>query len=111
MSLSFNANAVLLKRDDTTWTEERVKITSVDDIRKIFTPYQSDVSQVNIDKYQKVYYCVKFMKTGVEAKVTDENCETHYMVSPLLLVECDDIKPVDISNEVLEKLKDSIDFY
>ena len=109
--MSFNASALLLKKNDGVWCEDKVEINSVNDILKIFIPYENNVAQVNINKYLKVYYCVQFITDGIEARVTDMDCTTHYMSSPLLLVECDDDKPIKLSDEALKKLKDTIDFY
>lgn len=111
MATDFNAKALLLKRTNEGWVEEEITIDSVNDILKIFKPFENDVSQVNINTFMKVYYCIKFLEDGIQAKVTDMNCETHYMVSPLLLVECDSSKPIDLTEETLKSMKDTILFY
>ena len=48
---------------------------------------------------------------GIDAVVSDMNDDRHYMVSPLLLVQCDDTKPVSISDDILEEIKGTIDFH
>ena len=37
--------------------------------------------------------------------------ETHYMGSPLILVECDDVKPIDITDKVKEEIKERLELY
>lgn len=111
MSLTFCAKAVLLTRGEDGWKKEEVTLKSVEGLRGIFKPFESRVSQVNISKYLKVYYCLDFIKDGMDARTVDMDGDTSYMVSPLLLVECDDEKPINISESCLETLLDSIDFF
>lgn len=112
MSVSFCAKAILKERvAENNWTSREVTISSVQDIRDVFKPYQDDVEQVNLSLNSKVYYCIGFMKEGVEASVKDQDDDKHYMCSPLLLVECDSEKPVDISEKMLNSMEETIDFY
>ena len=47
--MKFNAKAVLLMHE----FEKEVEITSIDDIRSYFSPYECEVTQVNLSKYKK----------------------------------------------------------
>lgn len=112
MSLSFCAKCVLKERvGENNWTSKEFTIRSIQDLRDIFKPHQNDVEQVNLSLNSKVYYSIGFMKDGVDAKVKDQEGDTHYMCSPILLVECDSEKPIDISEKMLNSMVDAIDFY
>ena len=109
--VDFNADAILLKRVDGAWIEEKVFLKNVESIRQIFDPFREDIEQINISKYKKIYYSIGNLVDGIDATVSDMNDDRHYMVSPLLLVQCDDAKPVSISDEILKEIKDAIDFH
>lgn len=110
--MNFNATAVLIRKmENMIWLESYVAIDSVDDIRKLFEPFQDNVTQVNLDINRKIYYSSSFIKDNIEALATDSEGEKHYMVSPLLFVQCDSEKPVVITNDTLKSIKDEITFY
>lgn len=111
--MQFQAKAKLLEKLGDSWESKSVVISSVDDIRNYFKPYQSEVTQVNVSLHEKVYYCSYLIKpTGIEATIIDEiTGEKFYMCSPLLLVQCDNIKPIDITEDCYENIKARIDFY
>ena len=109
--MEFNAKALLLNKENGEWKEREVTIKSVADIRAIFAPYESNVDQVNLDRYRKVYYSMGFLKHCIEARTVDMDDNRAYLVSPLLLVQCDDEKPIDLTEEVLQSIKNSIDFF
>lgn len=109
--MEFNAKALLLKKENGEWKEEEITIKNVVDIRAVFTPYESTVDQVNLDRYRKVYYTMGFLKDGIDARTVDMDDNRAYLVSPLLLVQCDDEKPIDLTEEVLQSIKNSIDFF
>jgi hypothetical protein len=107
----FNAKAILLTKQDNEWHEKEVIINSVDDIKNIFNPHQDRVEQVNLSMFEKLYYSVGFLTAdGIDAKVDDMNEDRSYLVSPLLLVQCDETKPINITKETLNSIKERIDF-
>ena len=109
--MEFNAKAILKEWGSSGWTSREVVIDSPQAIRDIFAPEQDDVEQVNLSLYSKVYYAVRLMKNGLEAKVTDEGGTNHYLVSPILLVECDNEKPIDISDKMLKEMEEKITYF
>lgn len=112
MSVSFCAKAILKERvGENTWISKEVTINSIQSILDIFEPHQKDVEQVDLSLNSKVYYSVGFMKSGVEAIVRDQDNDRHFMCSPLLLVECDSEKPIDISDKMLKSMEEAIDFF
>ena len=101
-----------MKKEDEKWVETCINIRSVDDLKGVFHPFEDDTTQIDIDKYRKVYYNIKFLgKEGVDAKVKDCDGDLHYMCSPILIVQCDDEKPVNITPDILNSIKELIDFY
>ena len=110
--MDFKAKSILKVKDkEKGWISKEVIVDSVRAIRDIFAPEQDGVSQVNLSLNSKVYYSVRLMKDGVDAKVVDQDGDMQFMCSPILLVECDDTKPIDISSEMLKSMEDSIIFY
>lgn len=112
MSVSFCAKAILKEKiAENNWTSKEVTIDSVQSILDIFEPYQKDVEQVNLSLNSKVYYSIGLMKDGVDAIVKDQDDDRQFMCSPLLLVECDSEKPIDISYKMLKSMEEAIDFF
>lgn len=102
---------VLLEKNCGIWFETVKLVKSVNDLRSLFHPYEDSIIQVNIDKYRKVFYNYGFLDgKGVAAKVRDMDGEMHYMCSPILIVQCDDEKPINIESDVLNSIKELIDF-
>jgi hypothetical protein len=110
MALKFNAKAVLMKKVDGQWSEQRVRITCIEDILAFFTPFEKETSQVNLSMALKIYHNINSITTGIDAKVTDMEGNREYMASPLLLVECNAEYPIDISESGLKNIKEAIDF-
>lgn len=109
--MEFNAKVVLMKKEDEKWTESIAVIKSIDDLKGVFHPFENETTQVDIDKYRKVYYNYGFLgNDGVAAKVKDIDDNMHYMCSPLLIVQCDDEKPINIESDILNSIKELIDF-
>lgn len=112
MSISFCAKAILKEKvAENKWTSKEVTISSIQDILDIFNPCQKDVEQVNLSLYSKVYYSVGLMKDGVDAIVKDQDDDRQFMCSPILLVECDNEKPIDITDKMLNSMEEAIDFF
>ena len=110
--LTFNADAVLMVRDmDGNWKEKKVKVTSVEQL-KMLVGKGYVVEQINVDKYHKIYYSLaeleKYGKITAHYR-TDE--EFHMMSAPILLVLCDDVKPINITSDALTKMKEMINLY
>ena len=106
--MDFNVNAVLLERDDKgVWSEKNVCIDSIDSMKELVA---NDLTQVNFSKYEKVYFASSTIEGygQIVAKTHDCNGETFYMGAPLLLVQCDDEKPIDISEEIYSKIKERL---
>lgn len=108
--MDFSAKAIVMKYENNKWVEFEPIIKSISDIRGQFHPFEDSVTQVNLDKNRKIYYNVNFMTEGVQARVVDDEDTLHYMCSPLMLVQCDDTKPIDITEEIKNSIKDAIDF-
>ena len=108
--VTYNAKACVLTKEDGNWLESTVKIFNRQSFLDVFKT-RDTLEQVDLDKYKKVYYCSSNITTEVLSKVTDVNGETHYMGSPLILVECDDMKPIDITDKVKEEIKERLELY
>lgn len=90
--MNFNASGVVLTKEcDGSWSEKTVELHNIDDIRRVFHPFETDVTQVNISRQLKLYYSMNFLFEGkcTEAKVKDEKGNRNFLVSPILLLECD----------------------
>lgn len=108
----YDAKAVVLERDEQgEWKEREVRVFNRKSFLDVFKDDRDTLTQVNLDRHRKVYYCSSNIKTEILSKVRDENEEMFYMGSPLLLVECDDINPIDIRDEVKEDIKREIELY
>ena len=108
-SVTFNANAILKTRTiEGVWSESEVVISSVEDIKNIFK--NGEPYQVNLSKFLKVYYSVDDISTYgcIVAKTTDMNGEMLFMGAPLLFVECDDTKPIDITEDAKNKFAEMV---
>ena len=108
--VTYSAKACVLKKEDGNWVESTVKIFNRQSFLDVFKT-RDTLEQVNLDKYRKVYYCSSNIKDEILSKVTDMGGETHYMGSPLILVECDDVKPIDITDKVKEEIKERLELY
>jgi hypothetical protein len=109
--LSFNAKAILLKKDtknENNWVSEYVRLQNVDDIKNIFQPHQSEMEEIYLSDKVRVYYSIGFLEGGVDVRVNDSKNDYHYASSPLLLVECDNTKPVDITEDTYKQIIDKI---
>lgn len=94
----FDASAVLLKKNiaEDRWDKSTVRISSVDDIHKAVG---GSATQVDLDKYHKVYYDASgFASSGVLVHVRDCQSNIQFLPSPILLVLCDDEKPIDLDD-------------
>lgn len=112
---SFEANGVFMTRDDSSdiWNEEVVSISSRDDIRELFKPYE--VTQIDVNRCMKVYTAIDNLanRAGVDGRVVDDNGNIHLLVSPILLLECDEIepRPIFITKETKKTFKDILELY
>lgn len=107
--LVYNAKAVLLTRDSSGNWEELIKIVSSrEDFEFLFG---AGLTQVNLSKYYKLYYDSYDFDDGVKARCNDMNDETYFLSGKLLFVLCDDEKPVDITDEAIESMKQIVTFY
>ena len=107
----YDAKACVLTRDNNgTWNESFVNVSNRQSFLDVFKT-RDTLEQVNLDKYRKVYYCSSNIKDEILSKVKDMEGETHYMGSPLILVECDDVKPIDITDKVKEEIKERLELY
>jgi hypothetical protein len=110
--LEFNAKCVKYEKDKSgSWVSSETIIKSIQDILNIFKPHEDTVQQVDIDMFHKVYYSTDFIsESGVDGFLIDADGTRRMLVSPLLFVECDEEKPINISSDSLKKITDSIDF-
>lgn len=102
----FNGVGLLLIKEETGWVEKELNITTSDEIKACF---KNSLKEVRLDKYRRVYYSIS--ERGVDARVKDINNDTHYMSSPILLIECDDKEPIRISDNIKNSIKETIDFF
>ena len=105
---------VLLDKVDGDWVSKDLKINSIEEIKGSVSD-DGSITQVNLDLHRKIFYSIgnllKLEKPQIQARVLDSDGEICFMVHPLLLCECDDVKPVDLSEEVEKSIKSAIDFY
>lgn len=97
--MGFDAVAYLLTKfgGEDRWDRTEVRVFSVADIH---AAVGGKAEQVDLDVWHKVYYngaC--YADSGVVAHVRDCQSNIQFLPSPLLLVLCDDEKPVDCSEE------------
>lgn len=108
---TYDAKACVLTRDEKgNWTESFTRVSNRQSFLDVFKT-RDTLEQVNLDKYRKVYYCSSNITTSILSKLTDMEEQTHYMGSPLILVECDDIKPIDITDKVKEEIKERLELF
>lgn len=112
--MDFNAKCILFDIETKECSE--VSITSIKDIFDVFgNAEDTKVSQVNIDKYNKVYYDASNLEDGItgwcstfaehdeiEGDWLARNGNDYLTGSKLLFVLCDDNKPIDITEECKE---------
>lgn len=109
---SFSARCIFFNID--TKEEKEVTVFSVEDIRSLFES-KDKVTQINIDKYHKVYYDASRISEGISSwcsvyETYDsetgfwEDCigKDFILGNNVLLVLCDDTKPIDITEESKE---------
>ena len=88
-----------------------VYLSSIQDILNVFAPHQQNVTQVDIDRHHKVYYSLGFLdNTGVKATVTDAYENRHFLVYPILVVECNDYTPIPITETGYQFIKKKLNF-
>lgn len=109
--MQFKAKTLFIFKLNGVVDSKEVVVESVDDIKSLFKPHDADVIQVNIDKYSKVYFSTGFFTAdGIDAIVDSQDGGKSYCAYPLLLVKCDDEKPIDIDDEHIDFIKSKIDF-
>lgn len=111
MAEEYNAKVCVLTKDENgTWKESTAKVFNRQSFLDVFKT-RDTLEQVNIDVHRKVYYCSSNITTQILGKVKDVNDNMHYMGSPIMLVECDDVKPVDITDKVKEEIKERLELF
>lgn len=101
---SFNAKCLKIeKQKDGSWKES---FEQIHNSKEMIDLVGDGVEQVNISKYIKLYYSIEGIEkwNGVQSTYKNDNL-MEYMASPLLLVECDDTVPIDITHETIEEIK------
>ncbi len=107
---SFSAKCMKIeKQQDGTWKETFEQIHNSKEMIEIVG---QGVEQVNISKYIKLYFSTEGIEkwNGVQSKYRN-GALTEYMASPLLLVECDDTKPIDITQDTIDEIKSNLELY
>lgn len=120
----FNSKCLLFNKNTGNFTE--VVVNSIQDIIEIVGGgVKTDVTQVNIDKYHKIYYnsSEASMVNGVSGWITlkeeyDEmtgnwiSCKNkdYFTGDEILLVLCDDKKPINITDEAKEFMISCINY-
>ena len=107
---SFSAKCLKIeKQKDGTWKESYEQIHNS---KEMIAIVGQGIEQVTISKYIKLYFSTEGIEkwNGVQSKYKND-VMTNYMASPLLLVECDDIKPIDITQETIDKIKTNLELY
>ena len=101
---SFNAKCLKIeKQKDGRWKES---FEQIHNSKEMIELVGDGVEQVNISKYIKLYYSIEGIEkwNGVQSTYKNDSI-TEYMGSPLLLVECDDNVPIDITKETIDTIK------
>lgn len=110
-SKTYNSKAVVLTRKENgEWVESTTRVFNRQSFLSVFNT-EDTLTQVDLDRYRKVYYCTSNIKNEILSKVRDINGETHFMGSPLLLVECDETKPIDITDKIKEEIKERLELF
>ena len=104
----FKARGLVLTRDvDGEWEEEEVTYENIEGLRDLLSPHDDSITQVNISRYVKLLYSIDFMtdKMNTEAKIRDMNGDQHFLVSPLVIIECGNN---DLPMDITETCKDKV---
>ena len=115
--MNFNADGVLVfKGEDGEWcTDKNITINTVGDIHNAVVSKENienyKAEQININKYEKVFYSFENSIKGVDAKVTTDDGTVEMAFSPLLLVNCDDTKPIKMNEKVLSEIMSKIELF
>ena len=107
---NFNARCLqLVRQEDETWKEV---YHTVHNSKEMIDLVGQGVAQVNISKYIKLYYSTEGIEkmNGIYSKYMDDGIR-EFMASPLLLVECDDTKPIDITQQTIDTIKEHLQLY
>ena len=111
----FEVRGIMLERDDEsgTWEESEVTVCSRQDIKNLFSPYS--VTQVDINRKLKVYTAIDNLenRAGVDGRVVSDDGRIHLLVSPIFLLECDEVEPipVNITQETRKIFEDRLELY
>ncbi len=106
----FDAKCVKLDRnEDGTWVESYERVHNSKEMIDIVG---QGVEQVNISKYIKLYFSTEGVEkwNGIKSKYRNDGL-TEYMAAPLLLVECDDNVPIDITQETIDTIKSHLELF
>ena len=114
MSMSVGVEALLVKRkNDAVLSFEKVMIKDgAVGIRGIFHPFEDDVIQVDINRYEKSFFVVgQSDRASVDAMLCSDDGVRHFLFAPILFVLCDDEKPVDMTEKFHNKIIKITEFY
>ena len=105
---------LLFTKADGVWSEEEVFVHDTQEIKNL-VGVGLKLTQVNLSRYMKVFYCLdnieKLAEPQMQARVIDEDGDMQFMVSPILICQCDDTNPINLTKEIEETIKSTIDFY
>ena len=109
---SFKANGYLIGEDSS--SIKNVSFENVDGLKAVFgSNPEVRVREISLDKYIRLYYDINRLegKQNLDGFVLDKSGCKEYFVLPLLVVLCDDTKPIDCTEEVLNKVQEVIDIF
>ena len=105
---------LLFTKADGIWSEKEVFVHDTQEMKDLIGVGMKP-TQVNLSRYMKVFYCLdnieKLEEPRMQARVVDEDGDVQFMVSPILICQCDDTNPINLTKEIEETIKSAIDFY
>lgn len=107
--MEFNALALLMEYVDGKWFSKECMLCSRDDIWAQFEGLSVD--EVRLGNFR--VYCSPLLhpELGIVAHLRDEGGDMHYLCSPILILDTDGEKPVDLVPDRAKTIKGTIDFF
>ncbi len=98
----FNANGILFAKGD----EKYIDINEIQDIRDVFK--DCVVHTCHLSKFHKVYYIMEDIQEQGVAHIVYGEEGNDYLPDRLLCVFCDDVKPIQMTEEAKQEFKSKL---
>lgn len=111
--MTFDATCKLMKKNGTQWLTEEKHITDIASLRDIFGENGNNLEQIYLDEEHKhiLYYSLGFLNGGIDGRTIDDHNMEVMLVAPILFVQADTEKPINITDTDFEWMKSRCDLY